>query len=149
MPPSSKRSYAHKTRCPIAHALDIVGDKWTLLVIRDVLLFDKHEFGEFQQSEEAIASNILSDRLARLTELEIFIVRPHPKSKLKKRYFLSEKGIALSPILAELANWSAEYNPNVPAEVAQGMKQADMGALHQQFRQRAENWLTAIAAGEA
>lgn len=99
-----KRSF-----CPISSALDIVGDKWSLLILRDILLSGKNTYNEFLRSEEKIATNVLADRLAMLEETGILLNKEHPESKAKKFYYLSEKGIDLLPLLIEYILWSDKY----------------------------------------
>ena len=95
--------HLHST-CPIASVLDIIGDKWTLLVIRDLALGKQH-FSELQQSPERIATNILSNRLTRLQESELIERFPSPVYSGKEAYRLTSKGKTLKPILKSLALW--------------------------------------------
>jgi DNA-binding HxlR family transcriptional regulator len=102
---------SHRSHCPINLAMEALGDKWTLLIIRDMMFGEKQHFREFLQSEEKIASNILTDRLAML-ELEGFITkRQDPDHTQKYIYRLTEKGIDLIPSLVALSAWSIKYNP--------------------------------------
>ncbi|MBI4971257.1 MAG: helix-turn-helix transcriptional regulator [Candidatus Omnitrophica bacterium] len=94
--------------CPVANALDVLGDRWTLLVIRD-LFMNKHEYHEFLSGPEGIATNILSDRLKRLTSTGIIDLMRHPKHKNKKLYYLTQAGKDLLPILVELILWGGVY----------------------------------------
>ncbi len=97
-----------RSPCPIATALDIVGDKWTLLIIRDLML-GKRRFSEFADSMEAIPTNLLSERLQRLLT-EGLVERRQYSAHLKRyEYFLTEKGEELLPALRELANWSHKH----------------------------------------
>lgn len=98
-----------RSDCPISQTLDVIGDKWTMLIIRDIAYFQKHTFNEFLQSDEKIASNILSSRLKSLEELGLIIKKQHPDSKSKIYYGLSRKGVDLIPILFEMAIWSEKY----------------------------------------
>jgi len=100
---------APRSGCPIANVLDIVGDRWTLLVIRDLLLYNKHEYKEFIASPEAIATNILSDRLKRLTCAGLVDEISHPANKSRKLYYLTPSGKALLPVLIEIARWGAAH----------------------------------------
>jgi len=103
---SKKRSV-----CPITNVLDLIGDKWTLLVIRDMIIEDKKYFGEFLQSKEKIATNILTNRLQLLENSGIVYKKKDPNHKQKIIYRLTEKGIDLFPILMENARWSLKYMP--------------------------------------
>jgi|SRR3989338_3766887 len=102
--------------CPVANSLDVLGDRWTLLVIRDLMFTNKHEYSEFLCCPEAIATNILSDRLKRLMANDVIACKPHPKHKTKKLYYLTPKGKDLLPILVELIVWGAAHRatPGMP-----------------------------------
>lgn len=98
-----------RSNCPISFALDIFGDKWTLLIIRDLIFKDKRYFGEFSKSEEKIASNILTDRLCTLELSGIITKKSDPNNGSKFIYTLSKKGIDLLPVLIEIILWSSKY----------------------------------------
>jgi DNA-binding HxlR family transcriptional regulator len=98
-----------RSGCPISSALDLVGDKWSLLIVRDILLVGKNTYNEFLASEEKIATNILADRLAMLEEVGILSKETHPESKAKFFYKLTQQGIDLLPILVEIILWSDKY----------------------------------------
>ncbi|TYP76153.1 HxlR family transcriptional regulator [Aquimarina intermedia] len=100
-----------KFQCPQYLALSIFGDKWTLLIIRDMLIEGKRYFREFLQSEEKIASNILASRLKFLEKEGIIHKKKDPDHKQKIIYLLTPKGIDLLPILLENARWSLKYMP--------------------------------------
>src|SRR6185369_164201 len=101
--------------CVISNSLDIFGDKWTLLVVRDLFFFNKHEYREFLSSPEAIATNILADRLKRLLTAGIIAEQVHPENRSRKLYYLTAKGKGLLPILVEMAKWGAKYFRDLPA----------------------------------
>ena len=98
-----------KSHCPQNLILEVIGDKWTLLIIRDMMLNGKRYFREFLQSKEKIASNILSSRLKSLEEEGIIYKKKDPSHKQKICYSLTQKGIDLFPILIENARWSMKY----------------------------------------
>ena len=98
-----------RSHCPISSALDIVGDKWSLLVIRDIMLSGKNNYNEFLKSEEGIATNILADRLLMLEETGILFKEKYPENKAKILYGLTDKGIDLLPVLLEIILWSDKY----------------------------------------
>ena len=104
-----------RSACPISVALDLLGDRWTLLVIRDLAFFERSRFSEFRDAGEGIATNVLSDRLKRLTEQAIVTSRPDPADGRRVRYHLTDKGLALIPILVELAAWGARFDPDTAA----------------------------------
>jgi len=107
-----------RSPCPIATALDLFGDRWTLLVLRDLLLFDKHRYREFLASPEAIASNILSDRLKRLEGAGLIDKTTDPADARQMIYSATDKGRSLLPILREIAAWGAAQCENNPASGA-------------------------------
>lgn len=97
---------SRRSDCPIAAALDLVGDKWSLLLIRDIGLFDKHRNKDFQSASEAIPSNILADRLKRMTAYGLLEKRPYQDRPPRYEYHLTRQGRELLPLLGELALWS-------------------------------------------
>ena len=98
-----------RSMCPINQGLELFGDKWTLLIIRDILFNAKNTYRDFLQSEEKIASNILSDRLSMLEREGVLIKKADAAHKQKIIYTLTEKGIDLLPILIEIGAWSAKH----------------------------------------
>ena len=98
-----------RSSCPINYALEYLGDKWTLLVIRDLVFEGKKFYKEFLVSKEGIATNILSDRLKRLENLGIVESKVYEKQRTQKVYSLTEKGLDLIPILIEMIIWSAKH----------------------------------------
>jgi len=98
-----------KSDCPQYLALEVIGDKWTLLIIRDMMIGGKRYFGEFLKSKEKIASNILTNRLQSLEKEGIIYKTKDTEHKQKIIYLLTEKGINLFPILMENARWSLKY----------------------------------------
>src|SRR6266404_3375339 len=102
----------HRSGCPINLTLEVVGDKWSLLIIRDMIFGNRRHFRELLlKSEEGIASNILADRMKRLVEQGIVTKRDDPSHKQKGIYSLTEQGIELLPILAQMAGWGRKYLP--------------------------------------
>ena len=100
-----------RSGCPISHGLDIFGDKWTLLILRDLLLKGKSRFREFLGSEESIASNILSERLSRLERSGLATKGPDPNDRRRTVYRPTQAGAELLPVLVELAYWGAIHDP--------------------------------------
>lgn len=98
-----------RSDCPLSCSLDIWGDKWSLLIIRDLMFSQKKTYGDFLKSEEGIATNILASRLQGLEESKIIEKLDHPDSKAKILYRLTQKGIDLLPILVEMYLWSDKY----------------------------------------
>ena len=100
-----------RSTCPISTALELVGDRWTLLVIRDLMFAGKRHFREFLQSEEAISSNVLADRLNSLVENGIVTRRDDPTHSQKAIYSLTDKGLDLLPVLIAMSAWTQKYDP--------------------------------------
>jgi len=111
----SNSSRREKSNCPISYSLDLFGDRWTLLVLRDLILWGKTRFGDIQASDEKIASNILSDRLRRLEERGIIGIAKDPSDARQKIYTVTDKGRSLTPILLEIAAWGASHDPQTGA----------------------------------
>jgi len=102
----------HRSGCPINLTLEVLGDKWSLLVIRDIIFGNRRHFRELlTKSEEKIASNILADRLKILMEQGIVTRADDPSHKQKVIYSLTEKGIELLPILAQMSAWGRKFLP--------------------------------------
>lgn len=100
-----------RSGCPLSYTLDFFGDKWSLLIVRDMALNNKSTYGEFLNSEEKIATNILADRLSML-ETNGFVTKQVAADKKSKFvYRLTEKGISLVPIILEIGLWGSTYNP--------------------------------------
>ena len=105
----------HRSGCPINLTLEVVGDKWSLLVIRDIVFGNRRHFRELlTQSEEGISSNILADRLKTLVDAGILARTDDPTHKQKGIYSLTEMGIALLPVLGQLAFFGRKYLPVTP-----------------------------------
>ena len=98
-----------RSMCGVSSALDIIGDKWSLLIIRDILLNDKHTYCDFLSADEKIATNILADRLLFLETAGIISKEEHSESKVKFNYKLTPKGLDLMPVLFEMLLWSEKY----------------------------------------
>jgi DNA-binding HxlR family transcriptional regulator len=100
-----------RSNCPINLGLEIFGDTWTLLVLRDMMFGGKRHFRELLHSDEGISSNILADRLKRLCDRGILTKRDDPTHKQKAIYSLTERGIALLPVLLQIGAWSRVHLP--------------------------------------
>src|SRR5690554_1932560 len=103
-----------RSDCPISCSLDVFGDKWSLLIIRDIMLRGKVSYSEFLESEERISTNILANRLTVLEEENIISKSVSSTNKSKFNYSLTEKGVDLLPIVIEIMDWGAKYNENSP-----------------------------------
>ena len=100
-----------RSDCPVSNSLDIWGDKWSLLIIRDLMTAKACTYGDFLKAAEGIATNILAARLQALEENKIIKKLPHPDSKAKVLYKLTQKGIDLLPVMVEINLWAEKYFP--------------------------------------
>ncbi|MBL0188186.1 MAG: helix-turn-helix transcriptional regulator [Candidatus Obscuribacter sp.] len=113
-----------RSNCPIACTLDIIGDKWTLLVLRDLFVFKKSRFEQFLDSPEKIATNILTDRLQRLEKAGLVSKAPYGNHRSRMAYTLTQKGETIGPVLKEVARWgvkNVEGTLTPPPELVQGL----------------------------
>lgn len=111
-----------RSDCPIANALDLIGDKWTLLVVRDLLFLGNRRFGELASSPEKIPTNILSDRLRRLEECGLVAKVSYQERPPRYEYRITAKGADLFPVLRALAQWANRHIPGTmvpPLELAE------------------------------
>jgi DNA-binding HxlR family transcriptional regulator len=100
-----------RSGCPIATTLDLVGDRWTLVIVRDMVM-GKKRFGDFLKSPEGIPTNILTDRLQRLEEFGLLEKRSYQENPVRFEYRLTEKGAALLPALQAVCRWANRYLPD-------------------------------------
>src|SRR5215469_456980 len=105
-----------RSNCPVACTLDLLGDKWTLLVVRD-LLRGKQRFDEFLAAPEGMASNILADRLARLTAADLVEQRPNPEHRGRATYHLTQRGLTLENVIDAVASWGLRNLPGTSLAV--------------------------------
>jgi len=121
-----------------------LGDKWILVIVKQMLIEGKETFKDFTESEEAIATNILSSKLKLLEEVGIIIKTKRPDNKKTNLYLLTDKGLALTPILVELASWSDGHLRDLHPTIVQGAameairhdKAAFARALEKQYREK-------------
>ena len=104
-----KTEHSSRSTCPLACGLDVIGDHWSLLVIRDLMFLGRHEYKDMLNAEEGISSNILSDRLKRLEDEGLINSIPHPESGRRKLYYLLPKGKDLIHVLTHLARWADKH----------------------------------------
>ncbi|GAA5218421.1 winged helix-turn-helix transcriptional regulator [Corallincola platygyrae] len=114
-----------RSDCPISYILDLVGDKWSLLILRDLMFFGKNTYSGLLASDEKMATNILSNRLERLEQDQLITKQPDEKDKRKKVYSLTQAGIDMMPVLLEMIVWSTKYEPETNT--------------HPEFAERAKN----------
>lgn len=114
---------APRSGCPISIALEIFGDSWSLLIVRDLMFKGLRTFNEFSAAGEGIATNILTDRLAKLEAAGILAGQPDPTDARRVHYRLTEKGIDLAPALIEIVLWSARYeDTDAPPSTVRAMR---------------------------
>lgn len=120
------------SHCPIDFALEIFGDRWTLLVIRD-LMFGKRHFHELIGSPEGIASNILAARLKKLEACGLISRHPDPDNRRQVIYEMTDKGADLIPVLIEIVLWSAKYDANTaaPKDMVRRMRNDREGVIRE------------------
>ncbi len=103
--------------CPVTTVIDVLGDKWTLVIIKQMLLQGKQTFKDFTESEEAIATNVLSSRMRKLLDLGLVLKTKLPSNHKTVYYHLTEKGISLAPVIIEMVSWGnthlREFNPSM------------------------------------
>jgi DNA-binding HxlR family transcriptional regulator len=128
----SKNEQIRSSGCPIAYGLDIIGDRWSLLVIRDIMIRGNKTYSDFLEAEEGIASNILNDRLKKLTNLGILDKSRDPNNRRSFVYELTEKGHDLAPLVIEMVIWSSKHDTRenaskeVLAKVLEDKRQFEM-----------------------
>lgn len=132
MSSSKKRS-----DCPISSSLDVWGDKWSLLIVRDLMFKKQSTYGDFLKSDEKIATNILASRLLMLEENGIISKQDHPNSKAKVLYKLTEKGINLLPLLIEINLWAEKYSeiPESQKIILNAVKKDKVGFIEEKIEE--------------
>jgi DNA-binding HxlR family transcriptional regulator len=118
---SPKTDTTKRSECPISCTLELIGDKWSLLIIRDMLFFGKSTYNEFLDSSEGISTNILQDKLVRLTALGLI---SHTGTAKRKKYALTKLGLDLKPVLEEIGNFGMKHFKGSRKYVRQQMKAA-------------------------
>ena len=99
--------------CPIGFSLDAFGDRWTLLILRDLLIRQKRHYRDFLDSDERIATNILADRLKKLLTAGLVVKKDNPENKKQAIYAPTVKAVALLPILGEMVRWGSKFGPPI------------------------------------
>lgn len=112
MPKPSAPKSPRRSACPVACTLDLLGDRWTLVIIRD-LVAGKSRYGEFLESPEGITTNILAERLLRLESAGIITSATYQENPPRYAYSLTKKGEELKPVLGAVAQWGMRHMPNV------------------------------------
>lgn len=128
-----------RSHCPIGYGLDVFGDRWTLLILRDMIFMKKCRYGDFLESGEGISTNILADRLAFLESQKLITKQVDKENKSKFIYAVTEKGLDLFPVMMEIILWSFKYDKDtaVTAEYAARIradKEAYIREMMESFR---------------
>ncbi len=132
---SEKTRPKRRSGCPVSISLEILGDRWSLLIVRDMMVRGYRTFGEFLASGEGIASNILSGRLRTLRAAGIVTTEPAPDDARSVHYRLTEKGIALAPVVFEMLIWAAHYEKTgAPCGVVEQMERNRAAVLKETCR---------------
>ncbi|TGD82742.1 winged helix-turn-helix transcriptional regulator [Hymenobacter wooponensis] len=126
-----------RSTCPISTALDVLGDKWTLLILRDMVFAGKSTYGQFLQSAEKMATNILADRLAVLESQGILTKAVAADKKSKFTYRLTEKGVDTVPLIIELVLWGAKHCPTIVDSGLLAELQGEKDAAVEKYKQLA------------
>ena len=113
-----------RSNCPINFVLETFGDRWTLLVIRDLMFHGKRYYGDFLASDEGISTNILANRLQRLEQDGVIAKKVDPDNRARSIYRLTQKGKDLLPVMLEITAWSGKYDSktNAPAPLLKALK---------------------------
>ena len=128
-----------RCNCPFTSALDVLGDKWILVIVKQMLIEGKETFKDFTESEEAIATNILSSKLKLLDEVGIVIKTKRPDNKKTNLYLLTDKGLALTPVLVELAFWSDSNLRDIHPTIVDGESMETLRHDKKRFATTIEN----------
>ena len=136
-----KKKAAPKRRsgCPLNASVEMLGDRWSLLILRDMMLRGYQTFNEFLHSDEKIASNILADRLQRLESYEIIEAERDPADGRKTVYALTAKGIDLAPVLTEMVLWAARHEETSNQALVRQMrtdKEQVLASVRQRWTER-------------
>jgi DNA-binding HxlR family transcriptional regulator len=129
--PKAKSHPHRRSGCPLNASIEMLGDRWSLLIIRDMMLRGSSTFKEFLGAYEKIATNILADRLRRLESYGIITTRPDPADGRKLTYLLTQKGIDLAPVLTEMVLWAAAHERTGNQELVRNMQKDKLGFIEQ------------------
>jgi len=135
-----KRRLKPRSGCPVSISLEALGDRWSLLIIRDMMVRAFHTFKQFQESDEKIATNILTDRLRKLVAAGIITAEPEKSDGRKVNYRLTEKGIDLAPVVLDLLIWGTRHEetgaPNAVVEKMAANREEVLAEVRRRWRER-------------
>ncbi len=124
-----KRSNRRRSGCPLNASVEMLGDRWSLLIIRDLMLRGPLAFKALMESREGIATNILTDRLQKLAANGIIAAKPDPTDGRKLIYLLTKKGVDLAPVLTEMVLWAAAHEDTGNQALIRRMRKDKEGLL--------------------
>lgn len=124
MSKSKIKPICDRSKCPITNTLDLIGDKWTLIIIRDMVFLKKSQFGDFINSGEGISTNILTDRLKKLEQYGIIKKSTYQENPVRYEYHLTEIGESLQPLLMEFISWGTKHIEGVYVPTKEDLKKA-------------------------
>ena len=135
---SREETRRRRSSCPISTGLDLLGDRWSLLIVRDLLFAGFRTYKEFASSEEGMATNVLADRLAHLETVGIITSERDPDDGRRQVYRLTPKGVDLAPVILELARWTVKHEPGVlrpePLRSYEADREGFLGALRRKLK---------------
>jgi DNA-binding HxlR family transcriptional regulator len=127
-------------RCPISFAMNMLGDRWSLLIIRDMMLFGRRRYSEFLASGEGISTNILAARLKQMQQLDLVKKFNDPSNRKASVYLLTDKGLRLFPVLLEVIRWGQQHDEHSMITDAMAQALRDGGQpLGRQIQERVES----------
>ena len=130
-----QRDVERRSGCPLNASVEMLGDRWSLLIIRDMMLQGARTYKEFLEGSEGVATNILADRLRKLAAHGIITMQPDPSDGRKLIYLLTEKGIDLAPVLTEMVLWAAAHEKTGNQALVRQMRE-DKSKFLAEVRQR-------------
>jgi DNA-binding HxlR family transcriptional regulator len=133
---AGKRSNERASSCPINASLEVLGDRWSLLVVRDLIFAGYRTFNEFLNAGEGMATNVLTDRLAKLAEAGIITKRPDPEDGRKWLYGLTRKGLDLAPVLLALSKWGTKHEHGIPPDGVLDRYEADRAGFLAELKRK-------------
>jgi DNA-binding HxlR family transcriptional regulator len=133
---AGKKPPRRASTCPINASLEVVGDRWSLLVVRDLMFAGYRTFQEFLNAGEGMATNILTDRLAKLSDAGIITKRPDPEDGRRQLYGLTRKGLELAPVLLELSRWGTRHEHGIPPDGVLDRYEADRAGFLAELKRK-------------
>lgn len=133
---AQSRSAGRRSRCPLNVAIELLGDPWSLLIVRDMMFRGGRTYGEFLQSGEGIATNMLADRLRKLVRAGVIAQQPDDADRRKVNYRLTRMGLDLAPVLVDLIAWGAKhFSTSAPPAVVRRIRR-DRASFLAEIRRR-------------